>query len=93
MHLLFLNVCYNMNIFYLVYHYQNWFTFDIHNMFVILNKTSRRMFMKSANKLLLEFQSDILGVTIERPECVETTALGVAYINGLWEAIEKNETR
>jgi glycerol kinase len=37
----------------------------------------------SANKLLLEFQSDILGVTIERPECVETTALGVAYMCGV----------
>lgn len=37
----------------------------------------------SANKLLLEFQADILGVTIERPSCVETTALGVAYMCGL----------
>ncbi len=37
----------------------------------------------SANKILLEFQSDILGVTIERPECIETTALGVAYMCGL----------
>ncbi len=37
----------------------------------------------SANKLLLSFQADILGVKIERPECIETTALGVAYMCGL----------
>lgn len=37
----------------------------------------------SANNLLLEFQSDILGVDIERPNCIETTALGVAYMAGL----------
>ncbi len=37
----------------------------------------------SANKLLLEFQSNILGVKIERPTCIETTALGVAYMTGL----------
>ncbi len=37
----------------------------------------------SANDLLLSFQSDILGIPIERPECVETTALGAAYLAGL----------
>ncbi len=37
----------------------------------------------SANKLLLKFQADILGVSIERPQCIETTALGVAYMCGL----------
>lgn len=37
----------------------------------------------SANNLLLEFQADILGVPTERPECVETTALGAAYLAGL----------
>ena len=37
----------------------------------------------SANKLLLEFQADILGINIERPLCIETTALGVAYMCGL----------
>lgn len=37
----------------------------------------------SANNLLLSFQSDILGINIERPECVETTALGAAYLCGL----------
>ena len=37
----------------------------------------------SANSLLLNFQSDILGISIERPSCVETTALGAAYLCGL----------
>ena len=35
------------------------------------------------NNLLLSFQSDILGIPVERPECVETTALGAAYLAGL----------
>jgi len=43
----------------------------------------------SANNLLLQFQADISGVIIERPEIQETTALGVAYLAGLnsgfWE--------
>ncbi len=37
----------------------------------------------SANNFLLSFQSDILGIVTERPECVETTALGAAYLCGL----------
>ncbi len=37
----------------------------------------------SANNLLMQFQSDILGVEIERPESIETTALGAAYLCGL----------
>ena len=37
----------------------------------------------SANNLMLGFQSDILNVCVERPECIETTALGVAYMCAL----------
>ncbi|MBO7195969.1 MAG: glycerol kinase GlpK [Clostridia bacterium] len=37
----------------------------------------------SANDLLLSFQSDLLGISIQRPECIETTALGAAYLCGL----------
>lgn len=37
----------------------------------------------SQNGLLLSFQADILGVPILRPACVETTALGAAYLAGL----------
>ena len=35
------------------------------------------------NDLLMQFQSDVLGVTIDRPENVETTALGAAYLAGM----------
>jgi glycerol kinase len=31
----------------------------------------------------MQFQSDMLGVTIDRPENVETTALGAAYLAGM----------
>ncbi len=37
----------------------------------------------SANGLLMQFQSDLLGVTVERPVVQETTALGAAYLAGL----------
>lgn len=37
----------------------------------------------SANNLLLDFQADILDISIERPVCLETTALGAAYLCGL----------
>jgi len=36
-----------------------------------------------ANNLLMQFQSDILGVPVERPKIIETTALGAAYLAGL----------
>ncbi len=35
------------------------------------------------NDLLMQFQADMLGVTIDRPENVETTALGAAYLAGM----------
>ncbi|MFA6782682.1 MAG: FGGY-family carbohydrate kinase, partial [Sedimentibacter sp.] len=37
----------------------------------------------SANNFLMQFQSDILNVDIERPDITETTALGAAYLAGL----------
>jgi glycerol kinase len=36
-----------------------------------------------ANDFLMQFQADILGVPVERPQIVETTALGAAYLAGL----------
>jgi glycerol kinase len=36
-----------------------------------------------ANNFLMQFQSDILGVEVHRPEVIETTALGAAYLAGL----------
>lgn len=37
----------------------------------------------SANDFLMQFQSDILGITVERHSVIETTALGAAYLAGL----------
>jgi glycerol kinase len=37
----------------------------------------------SANNFLMQFQSDILAVDVSRPEILETTALGAAYLAGL----------
>jgi glycerol kinase len=36
-----------------------------------------------ANNFLMQFQSDILGVPVDRPKINETTALGAAYLAGL----------
>ena len=51
----------------------------------------------SANDFLMQFQSDILNIGVIRPQCIETTALGAAYLAGLavgyWtdkEEIRKN---
>lgn len=44
----------------------------------------------SANELLLSFQSDILGTSVNRPECIETTALGAAYLCGLSTGMYKS---
>ncbi|MEC4295486.1 glycerol kinase GlpK [Adlercreutzia shanghongiae] len=47
----------------------------------------------SANDFLMQFQSDMLGVPLRRPDNAETTALGAAYLAGLatgfWESIEE----
>ena len=47
----------------------------------------------SANNLLMQFQSDILNLKIVRPEIIETTALGAAYLAGLstgfWENLDE----
>ena len=37
----------------------------------------------SANNLLMQFQSDILNSNVNRPACIESTALGAAYLAGL----------
>jgi glycerol kinase len=47
----------------------------------------------TANDLLMQFQSDILGAPVIRPQILETTALGAAYLAGLavgyWESQEE----
>ena len=45
------------------------------------------------NNFLMQFQSDILDVNVDRPEIIETAALGAAYLAGLavgfWETKEE----
>ena len=45
-----------------------------------------------ANDFLMQFQSDIIGCDVYRPRCIETAALGAAYLAGLavgyWESLE-----
>ena len=47
----------------------------------------------SANDFLMQFQADILGIPVERPKILETTALGAAALAGLatgfWKSREK----
>ncbi|MGN1182082.1 MAG: glycerol kinase GlpK [Faecalibacillus sp.] len=45
----------------------------------------------STNDFLMQFQSDICQTTVHRPKCVETTALGAAYLAGLAIGVYKNE--
>lgn len=45
----------------------------------------------SANDLLMQFQADILQCSVNRPACVETTALGAAYLAGLTSGFWKNK--
>lgn len=56
----------------------------------------------SANNFLMQFQSDILNISVHRPEIIETTALGAAYLAGMatgyWNSLEdikanRNEDR
>ena len=39
--------------------------------------------MRAANDLLCQLQADQIGVAVERPKIVETTALGAAFLAGL----------
>ena len=46
----------------------------------------------TVNDNLMQFQSDILGVTAQRPKVLETTALGAAYLAGLSVGFWKSQT-
>ncbi len=47
----------------------------------------------SANDLLMQFQADLLGVPVIRPQMIETTALGAAYLAGIaagfWSGVDE----
>ena len=44
----------------------------------------------SANDFLLEFQAGIMNMPVYRPQCIETTSLGAAYLAGLATGYWKN---
>ena len=44
----------------------------------------------AANDTLMQFQADILGVPVLRPQVLETTALGAAYLAGLATGVWKD---
>lgn len=41
----------------------------------------------SANDFLMQFQSDILNAEVLRPACIETTAMGAAFLAGLYTGV------
>jgi len=47
----------------------------------------------AANDMLMQFQADLLGIPVERPAILETTAQGAAYLAGLasgfWSSVEE----
>ena len=45
----------------------------------------------SRDHFLMQFQSDILGCEVDRPQCIETTSLGAAYLAGLATGYWKNK--
>ncbi|MCQ2162332.1 MAG: glycerol kinase GlpK [Bacteroidales bacterium] len=51
----------------------------------------------SRNNLLMQFQADVIGADVIRPQVTETTALGAAYLAGLavgyWSGIDEIKTQ
>jgi glycerol kinase len=45
------------------------------------------------NNFLMQFQADVLGVPVQRPEVTETTALGAAYLAGLATGFWQSQTQ
>ena len=45
----------------------------------------------SANDFLMQVQADIINAPVNRPVCVETTAMGAAYLAGLAAGYWKNK--
>jgi glycerol kinase len=47
----------------------------------------------TANNFLCQFQADVLGLPVDRPQVLETTAAGAAYLAGLatgfWDSLEQ----
>ncbi|WP_432708441.1 glycerol kinase GlpK [Pedobacter sp.] len=51
----------------------------------------------TANNLLMQFQADVLGVNVARPEVTEVTAIGAAYLAGLatgfWSSVDEIQSQ
>ena len=45
----------------------------------------------SANNFLMQTQSDLINAPVQRPQCIETTAMGAAYLAGLAVGYWKNK--
>ncbi len=45
----------------------------------------------SANNFLMKFQADLIGTKVIRPKCIETTAMGAAFLAGLAVGFFKNK--
>lgn len=45
----------------------------------------------AANNFMMQFQADILGVPVERPEVIESTAMGAAFLAGITIGLWKKE--
>jgi glycerol kinase len=62
---------------------------DIHNSILLLRVDGGG----SADKFLMQFQADILGIPIQQAQITEITALGAAYLAGLavgvWQGVEE----
>ena len=74
--------------------------FQVRDSFEMLEKKSGMKLSRlradgggAKSDFMLQFQSDILGVPVERPEITETTCLGGVYMAGLavgyWDSIEQ----
>lgn len=74
--------------------------FQVADVLDAMNSESKHQFTElrvdggaAVNNMLMQFQSDVLGIPILRPGVTETTALGAAYLAGLavgfWESPEQ----
>lgn len=74
--------------------------FQVRDSFEMLEKKSGMSLTRlradgggAKSDFMLQFQADILGVPVERPEITETTCLGGVYMAGLavgyWDSIEE----
>ena len=71
--------------------------YQVHDVLKAMEKDSKKTTQElrvdggaTANNFLMQFQADILGCEIKRPEIIETTAIGAAFLAGLAVGFWKN---